>query len=265
MYKDKLDYLIGLASVGCGDDDVEMFNNLDTSKVVLDEEFYRVRDRRIRKHKRAPFVKTMRRVLARVAIFILAVVSATTVTVSAIPSLRKAVFNAIVEWYENYLTINYELPESETSETERETDAGSETEADSSEETEENSETESETETEVTRPKEIEEIKKPTYYQDGLFEDLVVQTKNQVIFDYYLGEELFYSYKQIVFNEDEMYVDNESAVVNNIEINGLLAYLVEYTDLSSKEIIWTDGFYIYQLYAVSCDLEILIAVAESIK
>ena len=265
MYKDKLDYLIGLASVGCGDDDVEMFNNLDTSKVVLDEEFYRVRDRRIRKHKRAPFVKTMRRVLARVAIFILAVVSATTVTVAAIPSLRKAVFNAIVEWYENYLTINYELPEAETDEIERETDAGSETEADSSEETEENSETESETETQAIRPKEIEEIKKPTYYQDGLFEDFVVQTKNQVIFDYYFGEELLYSYKQIVYSEDAMYINNESAVVQNAEVNGYGAYFVELLDSAHKELIWTDGVYIYQLYTESCDVEFLVTIGESIK
>lgn len=259
MYKDRLDYLIALAAVGCGDDDVEMFNNLDVSKVVLDEEFYRVRDRRIRKHKRTPFVKTVQRVLARVAIFILAVVSAATVTVSAIPSLRKAVLNAIVEWCEDYLTINYELPESETDETERETNVDGVSEKDSSGETQENSEME------AIRPTRIEQVKKPTYHQEGLIEDVVDQSGRYVLIDYYLGEKLYYSYKQMLFSEDEMYIDNESAIVNNIEINGFMACLVEYTDLSIKKVIWTDGIYIYQLYTESYDLDFLIVVAESIK
>lgn len=259
MYKDKLDYLIGLASVGCGDDDVEMFNNLDTSKVVLDEEFYRVRDRRIRKHKRAPFVKTIRRVLARVAVFILAVVSATTVTVAAIPSLRKAVFNAIVEWYENYLTINYELPESETDEPESDTDIGGETKLEG------NFETENSAETEIVRPTKIEQVKKPTYYQDGVIEDVAVESKTQVLIDYYAGNELLYSYKQLVFSEADMYINNESAVVQNVEVNGFVAYFVQLIDSAHKQLIWTDGVYIYQLYTESCDVEFLVTIGESIK
>lgn len=259
MYKDKLDYLIGLASVGCGDDDVEMFNNLDTSKVVLDEEFYRVRDRRIRKHKRTPFVKTMRRVLARVAVFILAVVSATTVTVAAIPSLREAVFSAIVEWYENYLTINYELPEAEMDETESGNDVGGETEI------EYNSETENGAETERFRPTKIEQVKKPTYYGEGVIEDVALQNRMQVLIDYYLGEELLYSYKQLVFSEYEMYINNESAIVQNVEVNGHVAYFVELVDSAHKELIWTDGVYIYQLYTESYGVEFLVSIGESVK
>ena len=254
MCKDKLDYLIGLASAGCGDDDVEMFNNLDTSKVMLDREFYRIRDSRIRKHKRAPFVKTMRKVLTRVAVFVLAVVSATTVTVAAIPSLRKAVFNAIGEWYEDYLTINYELPEVEETESESGIETNVDSEADASV-----------MELEIVRPTKIEQVKKPLYYGEGVIEDIAFQGRNQVLIDYYLEEQLLYSYKQIVFSEDEMYINNESAIVENLTVNGHVAYFVELIDVLGKKVIWTDGIYIFQLYTESANKDLLLAVAESVE
>lgn len=252
MYKDKLDYLIGLASVGCGDDDVEMFNRLDASKVKFDDRFYKIRDRRIRQHKRKPIMKTLQKIASRAAIIVLAVIFASVVTVAAIPSLRETVFHAIVEWHENYLKIHYEIPEVEETE---------------SESIETKDESETETETEIVRPTEIVEVKKPSYYLEGLIEDIVIQSKNQVLIDYYLEEQLLYSYKQMVFSEDEIYIDSESAVVNNINISGFNAYLIEHGDYSYKTIIWTDGSYIYQLniYTEVFDLESLITVAESVK
>jgi len=254
MYKDKLDYLIGLASVDCGDDDVEMFNNLDTSKVKLDEQFYKIRDRRIRRHKRKPLIKSLQKIAARVAIFVLAVISVSVVTVAAIPSLRETVFHAIVEWYDNYLTIHYELPEIEETESESiQTDV------------ENGIETVSDVEPESTHPTGIKEVKKPSYYQEGLIEDMVLQSRIQVVIDYYLEEQLVYSYKQLILSEDKMYFDSDSAVVSNIDINGFIAYLIEYDDYSNKTIVWTDGDYIYQLTTEVYDLKTLVLVAESIK
>ncbi|MBQ7294549.1 MAG: DUF4367 domain-containing protein [Clostridia bacterium] len=253
MYKDKLDYLIALAAIGCGEDDVEMFNNLDTSKVVFDKSFYRIRDRRIRQYKRKPFVNAFKKVMSRVAVAVLAIISAGTLAVVAIPSLREALFGAIVEWYEDYLTINYEMPDDEIEETEGVNGADTETGNDS------------ETTEQIVRPTKIEEVKKPTYYQEGIIEDIVVQSRMQVYIEYYFGENLIYSYKQLVFSEDDMYVNNESAVVQNIEINGFTAYLVELVESSHKKIIWTDGLYIYQLTTESSNFDLLIIVAESVK
>jgi len=253
MYKDKLDYLIALASIDCGEDDVEMFNNLDTSKVVFDKSFYRIRDRRIRQYKRKPFVNAFKKVTSRVAVVVLAILSAGMITVAAIPSLRNAVWGAIVEWYEDYLTINYEIPNDEIEETESVN--GVETEAAQ----------DSEPNEEIVRPKKLEQIKKPTYYQEGVIEDIAVQSKTQICFDYYLDESLLYSYKQLIFSEDAMYVNNESAVVQNIDINGCTGYLVELVESSNKKIIWTDSLYIYQLTTESCNFDLLIKVAESVE
>ena len=172
MYKDKLDYLIALASIGCGDDDVEWFNNLDTSTVVFDQSFYRIRDRKIRRYKRKPFVNAFKKVMSRVAVAILAIISAGTLAVAAIPSLREAVFGAIVEWYEDYLTINYEMPDDDTAETESVNGAETETKQDN------------ETTEEIIAPKWKEEVKTPKYYQEGLIEDIVFKGKIQVIVDY---------------------------------------------------------------------------------
>ena len=253
MYKDKLDYLIALASIGCGDDDVEWFNNLDTSTVVFDQSFYRIRDRRIRRYKRKPFVNAFKKVMSRVAVAVLAIISAGTLAVAAIPSLREAVFGAIVEWYENYLTINYEMPDDDTAETESVNGAETETKQDN------------ETTEEIIAPKWIEEVKTPKYYQEGLIEDIVFKGKIQVIVDYYLGENILYSYKQLPFSEDNMYVNNEDAIVQNTHINGYSANLVELVDSSHKKVIWTDGLYIYQLTTETCNFDLLIMVAESVE
>ena len=253
MYKDKLDYLIALASIGCGEDDVEMFNSLDTSSVVFDKSFYRIRDRRIRQYKRKPFVNAFKKVMSRVAVVILAILSAGIITVAAIPSLRNAVWGAIVEWYEDYLTINYEMPDDEIEETEGVNSADTETGQDS------------EPSEEIVAPKWIEEVKTPKYYQEGLIEDIAVQGKTQIIVDYYLGENLFYSYKQLTFSEDAMYIDNVAATVQDIEINGYKAYLVEFVDSSHKKIIWSDGLYIYQLTTELCEFDLLITVAKSVE
>jgi len=237
MYKDKLDYLIALAAIGCGEDDVEMFNNLDTSGVVFDKSFYRIRDRRIRQYRRKPFVNAFKKIMSRVAVVVLAILSAGMITVAAIPSLRNAVWGAIVEWYEDYITINYATAEDEIVKTD----------------------------VAVNRPTRIEQVRKPTYYQEGLVEDIVDQSIMQVYVEYYLGENLLYSYKQLVYSENNMYIDNESATVKNIEINGHNACYVEFVGSLHKELIWTDGVYIYQLFTEVCNLELLISVTESIE
>ena len=237
MYKDKLDHLIAIASIGCGEDDVEWFNNLDVSTVVFDKSFYRIRDRRIRQYKRKPFVNAFNKIMSRVAVVVLAILSAGMITVAAIPSLRNAVWGAIVEWYEDYITINYTMSDDEIVKTD----------------------------VAVNRPTRIEQVKKPTYYQEGLEESVAHQNIAQVYIDYYLSNELLYSYKQLVYSENDMYVDNKSATVNNIQINGLTAYLVEYTDSFCKKIIWTDGLYTYHIFTESCDVELLIKIAESVK
>lgn len=237
MYKDKLDYLIALAAVGCDDEDVEKFNNLDTSKVVFDKSFYRIRDRKIRQYKRRPFVKAFKKVMSRVAVVVLAILSAGMITVAAIPSLREALFDAIVDWYEDYITINYKTSEDEIVKP----DAAQ------------------------NYPTTIEQVKKPTYYQEGLVENIAHQNNMQICIDYYFGDELLFSYKQLVFSENDMYINNKSAVVQNMEISGCKANLIELVDSSHKEIIWTDGMYIYQLFTDVCDLELLITVAKSIK
>lgn len=252
MYKDKLDHLIAIASIGCGEDDVEWFNNLDVSIVVFDKSFYRIRDRRIRQYKRKPFVKAFKKVMSQVAVAVLAIISAGSLAVAAIPSLREAVFGAIVEWYEDYLTINYEIPDDEAEVTEGVPGAATETGQ------------ESEPTKEIVRPVKIEQVKKPSYYQEGLVEDIVYQSTTQICLDYYLDENLLYSYKQLVFSEDAMYIDNVSATVQDIEISGYKAYLVEFIESSQKKIIWSDELYIYQLITESCNFDLLIMVAESV-
>lgn len=94
---DKLDLMIAYSAKECGSDDVEMFRSLDTTKVSLSKEFYIKKNRTISRYKRKPALAVLRKCLVRAAVALMAVMAFGFLTVMAIPDLREAVFEAVVE------------------------------------------------------------------------------------------------------------------------------------------------------------------------
>lgn len=280
---DKLDYLLYMVAAECCKTDVEKFDSIDDSKVDFSEDFCKKRDRIIRKYKYRPFLISVRKVAARAAIVLMAIMSAAFITVMAVEPLREAVFEAVIEWYDDYLTIRYERTDETDGATEAVTEGktengianeatsestngvvGETTEESTDESTDEST---SETETvvnEVTPPTTIEEVRKPTNLPDGVVEDVVIQNSVGVCIDYYLDNELIYSFEQLLLNNKDQYVDNESAVVCDVEINGNAGMVVEYTDKVGLTIVWNDGEYIYHIYSEKVDSNDLIVFAQSV-
>lgn len=256
---DKLDLLLSLVGSECGNDDVERFNNLDTSGVCLDKSFYIRRKQILSKYKYGGGFRSAKRFLVRIAVALMALMSLGFLTVLASPDLREAVFGAVVEWYEDYFSIRYEPVTEETGS--RDTEAEN-TDITSTEEPK----TESEASDTVKPPEIIEQAMKPAYLPEGVEEEIVLNNNSMVSIDYYINyDELYYTYNQIVFKNNSILFDNDSVVLNETMIDGQTAHIVEYNNKEGKSIIWTDGLYYFQLFSRSLSVEELIVIASSVQ
>lgn len=260
VINDKLDALISLTAKDCGNDDVETFNNLDTSKVSLDKRFYLKLRQIISKYKRTTVVLTFKKFLVRVAVALMALMSLGFLTIMATPDLREAVFEAVVEWYEDYISIQYNPVGKDTHKNNL---------ADESTDVSltENPGDESEIPVVSSPPTKIEKVMKPTYIPEGLEEDVVVSNISVVVIDYYHGNDWVGSYQQILFRDNEKLFDNETIIIQSTNVNGYAATIIEYGNKDGQAIIWTDGIYYYQIYLFTEHIneEELISIAESVQ
>ena len=256
---DKLDILISLAAKDCGNDDVVMFDSLDKSRAFLDKRFYIKLRQIVNRKKHAPTIIVLKKCLVRVAVALMALMSLGFLTIMATPDLRDALFEAVVEWYDNYVSIRYEPIKDDTYEpdiTEESTDVS----------LTKSPEEESSVPVIVAPPTKIEIVMKPTYIPEGLEEELIVSNISTVVIDYYDGNDLCYTYNQILFRDNKKLLDNETIQIANTIINGYAASIVEHKNQNEKAIIWTDGLYYYQIitYSSKISVEQLIIIASSV-
>ena len=102
---DKLDLLISLAALGCSDDDIKAFDNLDDSNVVLSKEFNKKKAQIIKKYNAQSFNVGIKKFSIRLLVAVLIIMSLSLITIMAVGPVREALFEAIVEWYDDYITI----------------------------------------------------------------------------------------------------------------------------------------------------------------
>ena len=244
---DKLDMMIVLGAKDCGEDDVNLLDNLDTTGVALDKSFHRRRVRIVEKHKHYPTILMLKKGILFVMVLLMTVMSLGFTTIMAISPMRRAVFNVVIEWYENYITIRYEQEGST---------------ADSVTDGDENEVTNNPV---LTSPAVIEEVRKPTYNAENVIEDIVMENKSFVCIDYYKGDVLAYTYNQMSLSSKDMYLDNEGVFIQTIDINGNEGTVIQHTGFSGITIVWSDGEYIYQMITQTTPLEELIAVCRSVE
>lgn len=254
---DKLDALISLTAKECGNDDVEMFNNLDTSKVSLEKRFYLKLRQIISKHKHSAIIFTIKKCLVRLAVALMALMSLGFLTIMATPDLREAIFEAVIEWYDNYISIRYEPVGDDTYDADTTYESIDSSFVDGSE-NESNSPI-------VVPPTKIEKVMKPAYIPKGVEEEELLNNNTVVACDYYFGNELLYHYSQILFKDNGKLFDNATIIVANTEINGYNASILEYSHKEGKAIVWTDGLYYYHIHSSFLDLEEIIKIAQSVK
>lgn len=250
---DKLDVWIALSAKDCGNDDVEMFRSLDTSKVDLGKSFYARQRRTINKYKRKPTVTLLRKCLIRVAVALMALMSVGFMTVMAVPALREAVFEAVVEWYENYVSVRFAPSDGDNSPlTDTATSSsGIHGESDSSN-------------TVITPPTTIEKVMKPAYIPEGVEEDIVKDSKAGIVIDYYMGDDVILSFIQTIYKDKDKLYDNKTSISYDTDVNGYNAVVFEF-ESNGKAIVWTDGIYYYAVHSIILDVNELIKVASSVQ
>ena len=260
VINDKLDALISLTAKDCGNDDVEMFKKLDTSGVSLDKRFYIKLKHIIRKHKCSSSTLTIKKFFVRAAVALMALMSLGFLTIMAMPDLREAVFDAVVEWYDNYISIRYEPVTYDTQGADTTTQSpDSSFKADSEDEG---------TVSVVTPPARIEKVMKPTYIPKDFEEEVLISDISCFVIEYYKVNDLYYTYYQTIIDEHDKWFDNNNARITEITLNNeTIATLIEYNDRENKYIIWNDGQYVYhiEVFKSSLSLEELIKIAESVQ
>ena len=244
---DKFDHLIALAAMKCTEKEAKALNDLDTSGVTFDASYYRKRSKTINKCNRRAFVGITKAAAIRVAAVLIVMITLTCVLIGCVPGLRQAIYDAIVEWYNEYFTVRYEDPdgkEKETGYVEQSTTA---------------------TESVIVAPTHIESVRKPTDLPDGVWEDKIIHNNTKMTIDYYLNDDFLFSFTQVILDPSDKYVDNEDVNIEYFKINGNDATVVAYKNKKEINIFWSDSEYSYHIFSTECDIETLLQYAKSVK
>ncbi len=144
----------------------------------------------------------------------------------AIRPLRTGFWNAIVEWYENYVFVS--LPDA------------------------------------ADLPQEIEEIKFPSNIPEGWTITVDSKRRNSVSSILSgLNDELIFLDQMVIGPYDDTWLDRTETMISEIMLSGeYKAQLAEYSD-GSIILIWKKS-YVYYLSSFNCSLDLVKQIAESI-
>ncbi len=211
----RTDKLLELIVEGCGNDELELFNSIDTSEGVnFSKKFERKMEKLLRKGKVEPFGIQLRRVLSRVAIVCLVVLSLSFTAMMSVSAIRQAIWNTIIEWYNSYFEVTV--------------NDGDET-------------TENETITE------IKEIHKPTVLPEGVEEEILFNSQRLFFADYYKGDEHIGTFRQIILDEtSSVHINSETAILSNYVCGENYITIIDYND-GQISMFWSDDYYFYTM------------------
>lgn len=231
---DNLDYLIALSLNPIADETAKEFENIDDSGVVISKKT----DRRIRKlirksakysrEKTAVVTPMPKRFLRRAAVAILVAVSLMFGGIMSISAVRKSLWKAITEWYNEFFSVNYEKGRAR-----------------------------------MTVPDKIEEIRKPRLLPQGVVESVFTENFKEFSCDYYMGTTVVMVFSQNIFTERKNLINGEDAEVSYISVNDNEAVLVKNKD-GNVVLDWTDGEYEYSIVGYGIDTDIIFLMAESV-
>jgi hypothetical protein len=220
--------IIGLGAEKWLDDEIDVMTNLDVSEFTLSDKMERhIRSsiqRNSRKEKWTPVFHC-----AKIAgIILVSVISILFAAAMMIQPVRAAFFDAIVQWYDDYIAIRF-VPEEDV-------------------------------------PTKIEEVKYPTYLPKGWQIELNYQGIGGA--DYKIvnqkGDIVIYIEQSPHNQVDEIWFDNTDAEITEILLNKQYsAQLITYND-GNYALTW-NNIYNYYLISYQCDLELVLRIAESIQ
>ena len=113
-------------------------------------------------------------------------------------------------------------------------------------------------------PTQIEVKRKPTALPQGIYEDVVMNSKTGLLIEYYQNDEFLFAYQQDLMDAERTY-DNTEVMLTEIRVNGYSGILIEYREEPLIIIEWTDAEYRYQILSEVYGKEELLAIAESVR
>ena len=156
--------------------------------------------------------------------------------------MRDAIFGAIIEWYDDYISVRFET---ET-------------------ENKDNMDTEAEEKNTEESWQAVEKARKPTEIPEGVEEVVLINNKISVLIDYYLNGTWYATYRQTVYDDSRDYVDNDGIVIQHTNIHGLDAVVIESISKNEISIVWNDGVNAYCVISQGT-LEELLILAQSVR
>lgn len=258
---DSLDALIKLSCSTCMDTEVDEFLSAPIDypeDVKAKRKIYR-RIQKLTKLTKTPKHPTARKTLRVIAIAAALLLSIAFVACMSIPEVREAIWEAVVEVYEDYVSIDFVEPN-------RESDAIITTPANTAADTSQNTTTTEPTEpSRPEPPKSIVETNAPIFVPEG-YEMFESETDKLYWVDYFsLSSNDMYSFTQSVIQESFYKGNSEEGTLSEIQLNGLTAILITYDKPNEYGLYWQDSQYQYSLYGIFESYNQLISIGSSVS
>jgi hypothetical protein len=225
---DKIDALIILSGNALVVKNLELFKNTDTSDVVRPKSLDRRVQRNINKEHRRKEYGSFYVFAKRCAAAVLIVCTVSFAIAMSIPPVRAAFFNAIVKFFEEYLTIAYI--------------------------------------SEAPAPEIIEEVRDIKPLDEDWEKDVMLNSNYMYVACYYENGQKVLTHTQIILAKGEMWIDNEHTVLEEVKVGEYSAMLVSHLDKQTFSLSWSDGVYEYLLETFTPEIskEELIVLAETV-
>lgn len=226
LHIDTFDCMLSVASAYCVRDEAASFLAADVSSIAEDP---RLKRRILRGRQEGGLWHSVR--IACLACLICVALAFT--ACMCVPDIRHVIWNTVVEWYDDHVKISF-----------------------------------GNAETQATEPgdRDTDHAVRLTYVPDSCYKGDETMSAFYYTATYYDStDSLRFLLTRGTLEDSEWYVDNESTVITETQINSYPAILAEYTDDSGVYmLIWQDAQYSYMLYGHFDSTAELIRVAEGI-
>lgn len=228
---DRLDALIALSSRSLIDDEAEKFLELEPYQDISEKarrKAMHIIKRTERKKRSHPAIHALK--IAAIACLIC--ISLVFTACVSIPEVREAMWEAVVEWYDEYIAVRFRGNSSRSGASSR-------------------------------APALIEEVNLPKYMPDG-YTTTAFRSKTLFSAEYYDSDGNYaFTYIQGTQEREILQIDTPKAPPKNVDINGSEGILVIEDDIMA--VVWQDSRYMYVIHGVFETQEDILKVCRSVK
>ena len=228
---DRLDALIALSSRSLIDDEAEKFIELEPYQDIS-EKARRKAMHIIKRAERKKCSHPAFHALKIAAIACLICISLVFTACVSIPEVREAMWEAVVEWYDEYIAVRFRGNDSQSG-------------------------------TSPHAPALIEEVNLPEYMPDG-YTTTAFRSKTLFSAEYYDSDGNYaFTYIQGTQEREILQIDTPKAPPKNVDINGNEGILVIEDGIMA--VVWQDSRYMYVIQGVFETQEDILKVCRSVK